>query len=485
MQENEFEKQVKDKMEELNFQPSAPVWEAIKKEIEKKKRRVLPFIFLLIGIAISGVYFIYIESNNNRKHTNVMILNKTEPLKNAQPLPEINEEKQHKQLNVIISKSEQQHQSLSTTQLNKLDKQLTTRQHKASKIFAYNNQSFKTGILRTFQKNNADTIKDYKHFPYQTPIKNNVDLSTDTFNKINAIVNTSITKQNDIVDSRENITTENKADSNNRKSIPDSSKKTNSIVKNDSSKQNKKTVIQIKKSNSKWQFGPVFMYGKSNLENKLFNADLSTSKPLSTAANPQTNVEEKQPYKYKAAYKFGFVFQRKISKNIYLGSGLNYVHLQTSSVTARSLDSSLVAFAPVPYNLNSATGYYRSGSEKTYNNHYNFVDLPISLQVNLFHIKSMALSFDAGVSVMRLISAKTILYNSKNNNYFNDSNLLRKTQFQLLSGLNFQLNTKKQGSFLLGPHIEYSLSTFLKNKDYNKLHYMNYGLQATWLFNKK
>ncbi len=87
---------------------------------------------------------------------------------------------------------------------------------------------------------------------------------------------------------------------------------------------------------------------------------------------------------------------------------------------------------------------------------------------------------------MQLINKNSLLYNSDNKAYFMDSsNLLRRTQFQLSAGLYFQLQTKRAGSFLIGPGIKYSLSGFLKNNDYDKLHYMHLDLRATWLFNKK
>src|SRR3954469_11898915 len=52
--QNEFEKQVQQKMEELNFVPSEPVWEKIEEQIRKKKDRRkaflwLPFLLLLLA----------------------------------------------------------------------------------------------------------------------------------------------------------------------------------------------------------------------------------------------------------------------------------------------------------------------------------------------------------------------------------------------------------------------------------------------------
>src|SRR5437763_1158741 len=56
--QNDFEKRVQLKLEELNFAPSEPVWTNIEKEIRKKdKRRFfiwIPFLFVLLG---GGLYW--------------------------------------------------------------------------------------------------------------------------------------------------------------------------------------------------------------------------------------------------------------------------------------------------------------------------------------------------------------------------------------------------------------------------------------------
>src|SRR3569833_2461296 len=66
MPENEFEKQVKELMEELRFSPSAPVWEKIKKRISEKRRRVWPIFFFFFFVATVGGYFLYADI----KHAN-------------------------------------------------------------------------------------------------------------------------------------------------------------------------------------------------------------------------------------------------------------------------------------------------------------------------------------------------------------------------------------------------------------------------------
>ena len=68
MRENEFEKRVQQQMEEFKLRPSDAVWEKVEEELRKKeKRRVVFFIFLLVGLSLLGYtgYFISNQSTQN------------------------------------------------------------------------------------------------------------------------------------------------------------------------------------------------------------------------------------------------------------------------------------------------------------------------------------------------------------------------------------------------------------------------------------
>ncbi len=56
MHENNFEKQVQEKMDQLGFDPSDAVWTAVDKEINKnkKRRRPLFILFLFSGLLLAG-----------------------------------------------------------------------------------------------------------------------------------------------------------------------------------------------------------------------------------------------------------------------------------------------------------------------------------------------------------------------------------------------------------------------------------------------
>ena len=159
--------------------------------------------------------------------------------------------------------------------------------------------------------------------------------------------------------------------------------------------------------------------------------------------------------------------------------------LSSKSNTAISVDSSLVLYVANFQSNNSANSFYRIGSAKTYTNNFNFIEIPVTFQSTIFHINKFSVLYNAGASVMQLISSKALVYDQHTNTLFSNDDLLRHTQFQLTAGLNFQLKLKNNNSILLGPNFEYSLSPYLKDNNYSRLHFIDYGLNASWLFNKK
>ena len=71
MQENEFEKRVREEIGGLRLRPSEEVWGKVEAELKRKKRRrVVFFIFLLAGLSLLGGsgYFLW---NNGNAHGGV------------------------------------------------------------------------------------------------------------------------------------------------------------------------------------------------------------------------------------------------------------------------------------------------------------------------------------------------------------------------------------------------------------------------------
>ncbi len=464
MPENEFEKQVKELMEELRFSPSAPVWEKVKKRISEKKRRVWPIFFLFVSVALVSGYFFYTDI----KHAHQNAGKNFNRVTTASPKKEIPDNTTHEE---------------NTTQDSGTEKQLKPAPFVAHKVTKKNPVSVVKHL------NDNEIVSAHK----PSARENNSGLITNISPDKNATVHHQLSNPNNSI----NAITKASSDSNYiaENSIVNNDTAIDSVIKlsnesgKDSTAVHKKNQAKKIIKNNKWHFGVSAMYGISNLTNNAlnFNGDksLQTSaslgNPRPTATNPGAL---KNPYDKNNAYSFGLVVQRKILKNSSINSGLNFVHLSSKSNTALSINYALVAVADYLQNNNTASNFYRIGSVKTYTNSFNFIELPATFQSSLFKIKHFSVVYNAGGSVMHMISSKSFIYNSNNNNFFKNDSLLRHTQFQLTAGLDFQFSTKNKGAILLGPHVEYSLSPYLKNNDYNRLHFVNYGLRASWLFKK-
>lgn len=460
MQENEFEKQVKEMMEELQFPPSATVWEKIKKHISKKKRRVIPFFLLVATVVILSGYLFYTD----QKHHNQGSQKNYSAIHNVEP--------KNSTSNNIKNQNSLQPNLIFEDKFHKPSALKKTEEH------------FYTSINKSFKKDETIIL-------HQPLIKeNNNDESNDSLSSENSALNNKVPEENDssFTWQQSNAISFFK-DSVFKNNTDTSIQKNADFVKNDSAIL--KTYLADKKLNqrNKWQFGISAMYGKSVIRNNLLNFNLNKSSP-SNIFGPGTAFSDtakalKDPYKIANAYNFGIIVTRQISRHSYLNTGLNFVHLSSKSNTARSIDSSLILIEPGVQNSSFVNGYYRTGSAETFINNFNFISLPITFQSDLLQIKKFSVSYNAGLSAMQLISSKSLIYNDNNNSFFSNDELIRHTQFQLTAGLNLQISTKKNGMFSLSPDLKYSFSTLLKNNDYNRLHFLNYGLQAAWLFKKK
>jgi len=497
MPENEFEKQVKELMEQFHISPSAPVWEKIKKRITEKKRRIWPVFFLLTSVLIVSSYFFYTDV----KHSNQNIKTAQQPINKATSKQNANNNIKQEE-----NKNSEEQTTKSIVEKSNKNNSLAIEQHKKNETISIHQPASAKNNLHDLSNK---TAKDNSFINKQPTESNSNKISTQAQSNPSIIISNTENNPQKTLDSaanktsvintqpvQQNIVSANVQPGNDSLQVVTN----NNINKTDTTTINKEVAVNHqtqnkkalnKKLNNKWLFGITGMYGSSNITDKITNINIGANKSLSqvdylnTPGTPSNNsIHLKNPYSTNNAYNFGVIVQRKISKKSAISTGLNFVHLSSKNTTAISVDSVLIAVVANYQSYSAGSNFYRVGTAKTYTNNFNFIEIPVTFQSNIFKIKNFSLQYDAGFSVMRLLSSKSLIYNSKNNSFFFNDDLLRRTQFQINAGLNFQLHTNA-GNFLLGPKLEYSLSTYLKTNNYDKLHFINYGIRASWLFNKK
>ena len=480
MQENEFEKQLKNAMEDFRLSPSAPVWEKVKKKLEEKKRRRLPFFFLLAAGLITAGYFTYHFSKHHQQNEEKIVADKNinVPKTNLPDSGNINDQENiaNQNINDTSLKSAQKslHYNINLYSKEKVVKQINTdivineKTAAEKQNIRHKNSKAKQNVNIKNQKEKTDnTVLDNTQIQQSLPTIQPSKLSNDSSGDQQKIKD----------DARKDLASVNKDSVTTAKDSRDN-------ISNPVTKKPGKTY-----KNPNWKFGITASYGRSKLTQKTNNSNSYTPQYLNSGVGggiTPTTVSNSHPFSSSNAFSIGAVIQKKIFKNVYISSGINFTHLSVSSNVNKKIDSLLTV--PTSNNINSfyaVNGYYQAGSSKVYTSKYNFIEIPVSFQQYIFQSKQTSLSYNAGFSVRELLSSNALIYNPNSNVFFSKNDVLRKTQFQVLAGLNVEINTGKNSSIFIGPQISYSLSNLAKNENIGSFHFINYGLQAGFLLHKK
>jgi hypothetical protein len=454
MQENEFEKKIRETMEEFKITPPDSVWEKVEQHIPKRerRRRWMILMFLFAGLVVSG-YFVY-DHYQHSAPTQKVTFNKN----NKTKIDSTHNKKNAEQDAAVIT-----HQK-------KESKNMKEAEHKNS--FS---KTFKKATLLSTAKNeqqhNAITEQQA-----QAPVVNeNVDKTKDETSII-------INEEKNINDSiNRNTTTFNAAneqkDTLNKQVLKDSTR-TENIAGTNKKSSPKQTVSK------KWQIGVTAFYGRSDMFENLttvpasYSADQTGLSGFQRAARSFPNSANT-----KGAFSIGATVKKNLSAKSSLLIGIQYSKYQTEIETGSMKDTN----ATFLYNnLNGApttdlNNFYKPGSGYPYKNNYSFIQIPILYEHSL--LKNKLLNLNGGIIFSRLISSNALVYDSYNEAYYNNNYLFRKTQVSLLAGINTQFNLGKT-SVGLGPQFRYGLTNLFKRNNYGSQHLFSWGLQAN-IFLKK
>jgi hypothetical protein len=470
MQENEFEKRVREIMDEFKITPSGSVWDKVEQQIpkQKRRRRWMILFFLLAGLTVSG-YFIYYNYNNVTTTANTTVNNKENQTKNDS--------------NSISLSNEYASNIKPYPNENKIQQDQSNQKIREEKSNAAIDKKVYNNNLSNFAKDE----------PSSKTVDKNEDSAaanqTEELTKQEAPVKQETEKIIGSDTTIKNATTLNSADEqqengSNKQLLKDSSQ-TLVTVDSRNKESSKKNV------HKKWQFGVTAFYGRSDVFENLLGIQVNTVPvPASYYADQngvtgfqRTPVTYSRDIKARAAFSIGVATKRYLTSKSNLNIGLQYSKFQTEIQTGPMQDSSAV----FRYNnLNAAPstnliGYYKPGTENAHKNAYSFIQIPVLYEHSL--LKNKLLWWNAGASVARLISSNALVYDNYNNVYYNNNDLLRKTQITLLAGVNarFHLGTT---AINLGPQFQYGLTNLFRHNDYGSQHLFTWGLQANIFFRK-
>lgn len=473
MEQNNFEKNVQQKLDELKIPPSDSVWTNIEKRIGKKHkdRRVIFILFFLILFLLSGGYWLFNSGKNNQQNQPVSNLIK----KDSEPT---NNQDSSLNKSVISSAGNYEKHDTSTVTAKKA-KTLATQQFTIFQDKSGNSRINKK--QRKLMKEAAFKSKE----KIANPSQNESAVSKPTNNEGNEIVlnnsnNLSVKKpglsqtenKNENADSTNNI--QNKINSGSLSDQLKSEKITKEIIaKNDSSV--KKHPGDPQKHH--WVFGVTFSGGKSmigvdplGINNS--SSDYFLSAPRYTTGN--SSVFTSSPMRNSTGFIGGVFIEKNISakSKSKISLGISYKYFSLINKVGTPIGSAF-------YQFNAAN------NANSYRNNFHYLEFPISVKFQLNDNKTLPLYWQAGINISQLISSNALQFQGSPGLYYNDNSLFHKTQLGLNTGISATLFSKQKTPVNIGPYFYYSVSKLADKGLYQNKHFSFIGIRGEILFGKK
>ena len=512
MSDHNFEKQIKQKLEELEIPPADTVWWGVEEQIRKDKRRRRGIIFFPVFLLLIGAsgYFIFEDTFSNTQNlTSKMPSSKSDTeSSNSSTTSRTLEEKQDPNelsgkpaTDKIVSNANdnpQQSKESSGNQAKKINNSVDA----DDKLQINHNSRFKKAVGKkytTIYKKAKATGIDQKINTEHLAVNKNIDEPKSQSSEIDPKVDESIDSEEIHIDAVP-YSQDNKATIE-----PLASPASDSIVSRDKIASNKpadslvSTISEIKNQPiktkySNWKWGVTASAGISNLvDANFFNgvlggekalvADVSTN-PSANAPNTSGSVVIHKPSAIEKGFSFslgGFV-QKALNKKFSMSTGIRYSYYSTHIRVGNRIDSSRTL--QNAFGASNVIQYYRATPvafdtiTQKYTNNFHLAELPISVHMRLNKGRRLPIFWNSGIILSYLFSTNTLHFDSGTGVYYEDNSLFNKFQANLSTGFSISLFNSSKRSLDIGPQFQYCLSTLMKGGVSPGKHLYYYGINA-------
>jgi hypothetical protein len=475
MPENEFEKEVQQKMAAFKLLPNDAIWKSVSAKIVQQNKRTRQVVLTLV-LLCSFLTATLIVSDVQQKHffNNRVVVNTFETDKNLQDISIKNNTAQSTKKNIKVLKSNTKlNETAVKEQIKNIVANTTRKQIKVQQTLSLATVHANTNQGMVTKKAQVVTGKKLINTSGETSDK----ITTQPFS-IGENDETALPKK--YLDEVSNpISTDNKLIDTNI--VMANRKVAHQQIKSDT------PAIVAKKTESnrknKWAAGIIFIVGQSSTAsgylasaaNSSYADYLSNGVP---GSNNNVGFDQliNSPYsptkiKPSAGFMLGIEASKKLSAKNNFVTGINYKLLTTDKAIGHDSSSNGVV-------------RYGVGNSNLYHNHYHFIEIPLAVQIQIAIIKKHPLILEGGLSFSRLISSKALQYDINQNKYYTDNNLFHKTIIGLSAGLLINLVNNNKAPLLLGPQFYYSVTPVAGSGLYTKTHYSFVGIKLQKMLKK-
>ena len=468
MGQNNFEKSVQQKLDELKIPPSDSVWTDIEKHIGKKDKdgKLIIIFFFLTVILLSGAYWLFNSTKNNvsQSHQISQLKKDNKPTNNEDPSFRESE---------IISGNNFSNTDSASVPRGKAKGFNIDSQNKIEIRSKKKQMKFRDDFTRRLNKNySKDT--------------NNED-SEIALNNVEKLIE----KTTDIAE------IENKNESKNIASNFQNQINTDSfLIQLKSEKVIQKLIAKnayfqkrdSKEHTERWNFGITFSGGSSLIGSSIlernYPMDMNASLPsggILYGGNPSYYYSP-SPLKNSTAFVAGVLVEKNLSAKSKITVGISYKYYSLKNKVGNKIDSIFfgsLQYFPINYFNNSTS---RSHS---YRNNFHYLEVPVSIKIQLNKNKKLPLFWNGGLNISELISSNALQFKPNPGVYYNDNSLFNKTQFGLHTGLSLTLFSRKKMPFTFGPYFYYNATSLSDKGLYDGKNFSFVGIQTEILFRKK
>ena len=443
MAANEFEKSVRKIMDDLKLHPSEEGWQKVEERIRDKnrKRRILFFLFSLLGLAIVGsLLYVFSSTQNWKLNDSTQNSNHKQTPNNTQNSTPENEVAK---INPTGQVTRHQDAMKVETIGRKADRQTNPAPHSKK-----TEGGFITDKAQPSQGDPSDRQQVISHDSENQRI---VATQTDKPTEANTAIDTAVmkVKENKPGDQAAQIKGLNKHDQNFRK--------------------------------VKW--GLNISGGMSTIrENRLFTNNTSVSPAYFANAPNTVGGGSQAPYSMENkpgfAFKTGVSLKRNISKRSALSSGLNYTYFSDKIKIGTQQTGTLQS--------NRVSSYYAGPPQEDFTDKFHFLELPILYSWRITSNTNHFLALDAGISVSYLISSNALVYDTAAGGiYYHNNDLLTRTHFNVLSGISYHAISAKGSELSIGPQFLFDMSKAIKSEVDKRNYFLYIGIGGSLIFEKK
>lgn len=510
MLESEFEKQVREQMEELKLSPSASVWEKVEEELrEKKRRRVIVFIILLAGLGLLGSlgYYAY-QPRTEKLSVKEASITKENSVTNASQETPVDEKHNHETTGDRSQQnSSDEVKDLSNTNTLKIvdtpvtaltKEELKKELNKSTATRATNQQQPKKQALINVEQGKAvaAAVPKSRKTKSKKPVTTAVAIPVTATNSKDGLLPPVASAEAAKNTEPSPTVTQTGKELKNTDSLTqqkDTTLATKQPVVDTVAAVSAKPPAGIKKT--RWAI--ELSTGLSNVHDHAFLGGLGFGAMYADAASvgtPQNGgisngaagvpppPAPASPVRANIAFRVGVSYEKQISRKSTVGIGLSYAYMSTRIEVGQN-DSLNAIRNNSQYFLSLSSNASQHISDFT--NKYHFIMLPLSYQLQLNKNNRLPFLWNLNLVPGFMVGTNGLVYNPQASVYYYDKDAFNRFHLNMGTGFAFRFGNNKPMQWTLGPELMLDMSRLLKDESKTKQYLFYGGITSRLYFQKR